>query len=300
MLPDDPDDRGAEDFERAVPRLQRLLKERYGSAVQYARIHLPAEDVILPGVGADILRWRGPGLAERDTDFSRPFVVAFGTTALWRRPIVNELALSLEVLVDRPLPFRRPDLLDQIFDLGEPVEIDRSGVDEIGKAQKLGRLENCEHADDFTDVAGKSQDVVAVVGKSRPLRLVLARRIPQKGIANGRVRGFDVVGNEQARRRSEVEAGQPVEDHPDGVETARPPWRPRQRSASSACDSANTRRPRFRVELFTSSAFEGSGARTAAANGAKAASLANTVPTATSRSLRKLWKSTIPGPPSIR
>ena len=51
----------------------------------------------------------------------------------------------------------------------------------------IRRREHGEHAEHLAEIAREAQNVTAVVGEARPLRLVLDRRVPQERVANGRV-----------------------------------------------------------------------------------------------------------------
>src|SRR6185437_37288 len=87
----------------------------------------------------------------------------------------------------------------------------------------LFRTENAKYAVNFAEIPRKAQDIVTVAGETRPLGLVLNCGIPEKRIAYRRDGRLDILGNHVCRRRTDIEPGQPVEDHRYCVESRRPP-----------------------------------------------------------------------------
>ena len=166
-------------------------------------------------------------------------------TAVVDIAIEDRGALGGQAVVELPWPSWRADLPDRVLELGEAAEVGRVVRQivavELEDPALLDRMEDCENAVDLAEVAGKPEDIVAVVGEPRPLCYILDRRVPQERIAGRGVGARDVVRDQVGGRLAEVEAGEPVEDHRDRIEARRPPARTGQRPLASACRSADAR-----------------------------------------------------------
>ena len=90
-------------------------------------------------------------------------------------------------------------------------------------------MENSEDAEYLAQVARQGKQIVAVIGKAGPLRFILDRGVPQERIAHRRIGRLDVLGNQIAGRRAEIQAGKLVVDHRHGVQPRRTPRIGRQR-----------------------------------------------------------------------
>ena len=87
----------------------------------------------------------------------------------------------------------------------------------------LLREEFAEDAIDLSDVSGHGQNAVAIVGEARPLRMILPRRVPKERRAHRRVRLPHISQNDMRRAGADIEAGDAVEDHADGVDASGAP-----------------------------------------------------------------------------
>src|SRR5262245_20910040 len=101
--------------------------------------------------------------------------MAVGTAALGLRAEIDLISLCRERGVDRPAlrPFRMANLFDQVLQFAEAVEIRRIIVEEIDQQAVFAWLEDAEYAEHFAEIARKRQHIAAIVGKARPLRMVL-------------------------------------------------------------------------------------------------------------------------------
>ena len=160
--------------------------------------------------------------------------MAGGAATLGRRPFVDRLALACEGAIDRPRPLRRTDLFDQILKMSQAIEVRREAAEIIDEESIVRWCKNAKYAEHFAEITRQPQNVVAVVGKAGPLGLVLDRRVPQERIAHRRVGPLDVAGDDVIRGWAEVETGEAVEYHTNGVKPRRSPSLGRQ-SAGDQC-----------------------------------------------------------------
>src|SRR5262245_20520111 len=84
-------------------------------------------------------------------------------------------------------------------------------------------MEYRKHAKDLTKIASEAHDIVSIVSKAGPLRLVLLRGVPKEGIANWCLRFLDVCLDHVARPRPNIEPGHTIKDHCNRIQTSRPP-----------------------------------------------------------------------------
>src|SRR6266436_8863149 len=137
--------------------------------------------------------------------------MTFGAAAPVRIPPVDRLALLREHCVDCKWPFWRVDPLYQAFESVQATEVRRVLVQVVDAEQMppiLLRAIDGKHPVYLAQIAGQTENVVAVIGKTRPLRLVLNRRVPQEGVADRGVRALDVLCNDMRRRRPDIEPRQ--------------------------------------------------------------------------------------------
>src|SRR5262249_33140626 len=96
-------------------------------------LDLPGELIELMRVGADILDRRLPGRRRNPGQRLDPreqlLLLVTAVTALL---LVDGLTLLRERLVERPFlwPFRRSDLVEQLFNPGQSIEVDGVGIAE--------------------------------------------------------------------------------------------------------------------------------------------------------------------------
>ena len=101
-------------------------------------------------------------------------------------------------------PPRRTERRETVFDVEEIQPLRRRRVIPMKEA-RLADVDIGEDAEDFADVAGEPQDRVLVRRRAVPLHDVVPRGVPQKRIADRRVRRLAVARDLEIDRRDAIE-----------------------------------------------------------------------------------------------